>query len=297
MNSPLLLSICIPTYNRVSYLKECIESIVNQTWYSDEKVEIIISDNASTDSTAELIESYAKRYKNIHYSPNLENIGADRNIIKILQMGNGKYIWGISDDDIVLPEAFDAVLELLETNTDPDIWLFQTNFDVLNTFDTSKKDIVSYLWKEKTTTVFANIHELYKSYNYRHNGLSFFSIHIFSSQIHGLDIWNIPITQYPHSCVAWLIGNKKAMFLWYSAIGFRQNNSSIENMGSFKVFFRIFVTDFLKYKNFLKVQNSYVSQKELLLLLCKMFVYSLFFWLKWCIKHIKERSIRFISTK
>lgn len=50
----LMLSICIPTYNSRESLGRCIDSIVNQSAFSD-KIEIIISDNASEDTTMELI--------------------------------------------------------------------------------------------------------------------------------------------------------------------------------------------------------------------------------------------------
>ena len=56
MNKPLL-SICIPTYNRAHYLKECLGSIVAQFDDRDvrDNVEVVVSDNASPDNTRELV--------------------------------------------------------------------------------------------------------------------------------------------------------------------------------------------------------------------------------------------------
>ena len=56
-----LLSICIPTYNREKYLQDTLESIVSQDIFKNTNdVDIVISDNASTDGTRELVEKYLK---------------------------------------------------------------------------------------------------------------------------------------------------------------------------------------------------------------------------------------------
>lgn len=70
---PLTL-ICITTYNRCEYLQKSIETIVIQNEFKAGKIEIIISDHASTDITKEKCEKYARRYENIHYFRNIENI-------------------------------------------------------------------------------------------------------------------------------------------------------------------------------------------------------------------------------
>lgn len=63
-NKQPLLSICIPTYNRSTYLEEALCNIINDTSFSDD-IEIIISDNASTDNTQEIVSKYIKHYSNI----------------------------------------------------------------------------------------------------------------------------------------------------------------------------------------------------------------------------------------
>lgn len=87
MNKPLL-SICIPTYNRGNYLVNSIESIINQEEFKTKEVEIIISDNASTDNTEQIGRRYGSQYENIHYFRNAENI-RDRNFPLVLSKGNG----------------------------------------------------------------------------------------------------------------------------------------------------------------------------------------------------------------
>ncbi|MDD2524542.1 MAG: glycosyltransferase, partial [Endomicrobiaceae bacterium] len=63
MNNPLL-SICIPTYNRADYLNQSIQSIVNSDGFGD-KVEIVISDNCSTDNTEITCLQWSEKYTNI----------------------------------------------------------------------------------------------------------------------------------------------------------------------------------------------------------------------------------------
>lgn len=93
-----ILSICIPTYNRADYLKKSLDSIVNQDEFTDE-VEIVISDNASTDSTQEIAETYCEKYKNIKYFRNEENILA-KNHPLALQRATGS-LRKLSNDTLV----------------------------------------------------------------------------------------------------------------------------------------------------------------------------------------------------
>lgn len=91
MNKPLV-SICIPTYNRVDALRRCVESIIENKYYSPNIVEIVISDNCSTDGTLEYVQTIVtnKDY-NIVYNRNEENIGGDLNFIKVLSIAHGEF--------------------------------------------------------------------------------------------------------------------------------------------------------------------------------------------------------------
>ena len=86
----LLVSICIPTYNRVDALKRCVDSIIQNKYYSPESIEIVISDNCSTDGTQEYVQGVvANRNCNILYNRNENNIGGDLNFIKVLSIAHG----------------------------------------------------------------------------------------------------------------------------------------------------------------------------------------------------------------
>lgn len=96
MASDIILSICIPTYNRASYLDKCLRSIVSQVGNNTE-VEVLISDNVSEDNTRAVSEAYTREFKNVKYFRNEINIGGDRNFLRVLSLGKGKYLKLLND--------------------------------------------------------------------------------------------------------------------------------------------------------------------------------------------------------
>lgn len=96
------LSICIPTYNRARFLPDLFDSILAQTGCTIE-VEVVVSDNASTDETAAVIETYRDRLPNLVYVRADENIGADRNFLRVIEYASGDYCWLMGSDDKLEP--------------------------------------------------------------------------------------------------------------------------------------------------------------------------------------------------
>jgi glycosyltransferase involved in cell wall biosynthesis len=110
-----LLSICIPTYNRVGTLQQTLSSILPQV-ATNEAVEIVIADNASTDGTEELVSEVSREHPFLRYHRNAQNLGFDGNIATCLKLAEGEYISFFSDDDIALPGTFARVLAELSTH-------------------------------------------------------------------------------------------------------------------------------------------------------------------------------------
>jgi glycosyltransferase involved in cell wall biosynthesis len=111
-----LLSIAIPTFNRSSKLRRCLETFASEindinTGY----VEIIVSDNASTDETANTFSEWRLKHPSItsFYFKNNENFGVDANCHLAIKRSNGNYVWLFGDDDVVLPGAVDKIIALL----------------------------------------------------------------------------------------------------------------------------------------------------------------------------------------
>jgi len=101
-----LISICIPTYNRAGYLGETLESALPQV---GPDVEVVVSDNGSTDGTEEMIRHYQNRNPAIRYFRNHSNEGFDRNILRCVERAAGEYVWFLGSDDVVK----DGVVEVV----------------------------------------------------------------------------------------------------------------------------------------------------------------------------------------
>lgn len=104
------LSICIPTYNRAAFLGQALDSIIAQ---ATDEVEIVISDNASTDDTEALVRDYQARFPRLRYHRNPENLGADRNFLKVVEIAQGEYGWLLGSDDALAEGAVATVLSRL----------------------------------------------------------------------------------------------------------------------------------------------------------------------------------------
>src|SRR5260221_12585479 len=109
----ILLSVCIPAYNRAAYIEETLESIISQ---DNGKIEIIISDNASVNDSDKILKSHAEKYDYITYVRNEKNIGADLNYINVVRQAKGKYCVIFGSDDILLPGAIEDLCSILEAN-------------------------------------------------------------------------------------------------------------------------------------------------------------------------------------
>lgn len=90
-----LISIAMTTYNGEKYLREQLDSILNQTY---KNIEIVVCDDCSTDSTSKILEEYSNKYNNIRVFYNTETNGVNKNFEKVINLCMGDYI-AISDQD------------------------------------------------------------------------------------------------------------------------------------------------------------------------------------------------------
>lgn len=115
MGAPLL-TIAIPTYNRSSLLDLALSQLVPQVVSSQGRVELIVSDNCSTDGTRSIVEGYLASGAPIRYIRNKSNIGPDRNFEECFRMASGKYLLIVGDDDVVLDGALERLVLFLDKN-------------------------------------------------------------------------------------------------------------------------------------------------------------------------------------
>jgi len=118
------VSIGMPVYNGERFLREALESLLNQT-YRD--FELIISDNASTDSTSAICAEYAARDPRIRYIRQSENIGASANFRFVFNESLGRYFMWAAHDDVRAPEF----IEVAVRNFTPDDACIAGSFDLI----------------------------------------------------------------------------------------------------------------------------------------------------------------------
>lgn len=112
------LSVVIPTYNRAFFLKETLESIYDQI---TEEIEVVVSNNGSTDETLKILLEFSSRYPSCFSYKSLENNqGIDANILSAISLAKGEYIFLFSDDDLLTKQALSRILDQIQ-NGDVDL--------------------------------------------------------------------------------------------------------------------------------------------------------------------------------
>jgi glycosyltransferase involved in cell wall biosynthesis len=112
----ITVSVIIPNYNHAAYLKQRIESVINQSY---QNIEIIILDDCSTDDSKDIIEQYRghEKVKQIIY--NEINSGSTfKQWKKGIELAKGEYIWIAESDDIAKPNLLAELIEIIHTNPD-----------------------------------------------------------------------------------------------------------------------------------------------------------------------------------
>ena len=105
------ISVIMPVYNGEKYLREAIDSILNQT-FSD--FEFIIIDDGSVDRSPEVIKNYTD--PRIRFYVNEKNMGVAATLNRGLELATGEYIARMDSDDIALPERFDKQVSYMDTH-------------------------------------------------------------------------------------------------------------------------------------------------------------------------------------
>ncbi|MGC1216041.1 MAG: glycosyltransferase [Phormidesmis sp.] len=127
VNAPPTLSIGLPVYNGEDFITQALDSFQNQTF---QDFEIIISDNASTDRTAEICQQYINDDSRISYYRSDNNLGAAWNYNRTFDLATGKYFKWASHDDLCDSSYLEKCIDILEQ--DSSIVLCYTNTTVIN---------------------------------------------------------------------------------------------------------------------------------------------------------------------
>ena len=230
-----ILSICIPTYNRAKYLAEALDSIINSIRGFEDKVEIIISDNASTDDTMDVVKEYQSRYNFIRYNRNSENV-IDKNFFIVASLAKGKYIWIFADDDKMEKSAVSTVLGLIKQNYN----LIVCNYSIWDS--TFTKKLKNIFYRISKDIIYIDHNKILKELG---NKLQFLSSIVVKKDI----FFNIDEEEYSSlheygvsfafSLYCGIMNNVKAVLIAEPLLGYRGNNSPITDK---KTWYKYFAT-------------------------------------------------------
>ena len=205
-----ILSICIPTYNRIECLNNCLNSILIAKKNFNFNFEVCISDNGSEADVHSLVKKYNQDLE-IIFNKNESNLGLGVNILKSVSLAKGEFVWILGNDDLLLPDTFFHLNRLLKIDGDID-------FFYINSFHLDSKVVL------KTNQTF-NTKELPKN-------MEKFSLYPKSFKTNFLNLVNHKIS------FDFILGMFLAIFrkkIWDSNL-FRINQDSIQDKEVYSTF-------------------------------------------------------------
>jgi abequosyltransferase len=228
-DTPPLLSICIPTRNRADCLRELLHSIASQ--YEDD-VEIVLSDDDSTDHTSEVVESFRSKFKRLQYSRSSPALRYDRNVLHLVGMARGRFCWLFGDDDRIEPGGLAAVLKALRS--EPDLTGLTTGRVSYDSALSQRLSVRSL--KQTDTMIFTNAEEALLQLLDR--------LGFLSCQVVNRAAWNAVVESdnlEPYFAgyvqlyiIARMLKNAPRWeFLAHESVGFRSDNDSFRVLGIF----------------------------------------------------------------
>jgi glycosyltransferase involved in cell wall biosynthesis len=137
MNSEMV-SIVMATYNGEKYLRQQLDSILEQTY---QHIELVVVDDASTDKTLSVLEEYAAMDSRVHVFPAEKNLGLVANFERGLRLANGEFIMLADQDDIFRKDKIELQLAALQDHPNRDLVVSD-----LSLIDESGKEIAPSMW-------------------------------------------------------------------------------------------------------------------------------------------------------
>ncbi|WP_413287827.1 glycosyltransferase family 2 protein [Bdellovibrio sp. HCB337] len=155
-NAAPLVCICIPCYNSEKTIGETIQSALKQT-YSNFIIRVL--DNASTDRTLQIVESFKDERITIYRSE--KNIGAIANFDRCIELACGKYTEIFHADEVYEPEIVARQVESLESNPEAGVAFTEAFLIDSESKAFGQTSVARYLGREKGQTVLLNYEELF----------------------------------------------------------------------------------------------------------------------------------------
>jgi abequosyltransferase len=230
VENPPLLSICIPTRNRAPYLRVLLDSIAGQL---HPEVELVISDDGSTDATPEVVQSSRASIPRLQYARWEPAVRYDRNVLKVVQLAQGNFCWLFGDDDRMENEALLKALHALRENRD----LTGITVDRVNYDHDLSREIPVRPPRQSQTIIFQNAETAFLELLDR---LGFLSCQIVNRRYwldivesENLEPYFLNYVQL-YLIARMMVLRPRWMFLAEKCVGFRSDNDSFRTLGAFE---------------------------------------------------------------
>lgn len=224
-----LLCLCIPIYNRQSYLIRMLDRFLEDADLFDDNIELLISDNCSQEDLESICENYKKRGLKLLFHRNEENLGSNGNFLWCFNNGKCKYLWLLGSDDIPKRGVLRKIVSYLNNN---DYGLVHLSINP----------------REKELNTYFDANEMAVAVSY---WITFMSSNIIlTSTLNPLDLleykdtWIVQVPAYLNAC---LVSPRNAVL--YFGYPFEKENDN-KNNGGYNLF-QVFIENlFLIYNDF-----------------------------------------------
>lgn len=141
------VSVIVPVYNSEQELRDCLDSLVEQT---EKDIEIIVIDDGSTDNSPKIEAEYQKKYPNVKVYRNERNLGQSETRNRGIELAEGDYIAFLDSDDYVNPGMYEELYQAAVDNNMPELIVTGLSFVKGNEY--RKKDL-TFIGKQSTTII------------------------------------------------------------------------------------------------------------------------------------------------
>jgi len=142
-NKKPLVSVLVPAFNHQKYVEEAVLSVINQS-YGYENIQLIITDDCSSDKTVSILKELESRYK-FRLIIHSNNLGVSSTLNEMISIADGKYITSFASDDVMILNRIEKQVKILEENNDIDVLagesiLIDENSKVIGNITTNSTD-------------------------------------------------------------------------------------------------------------------------------------------------------------
>jgi glycosyltransferase involved in cell wall biosynthesis len=157
--NPLVTIICL-SYNHEKFVKETLNSVVNQNY---SPIELIIVDDCSSDTTKSIIEDWLLSYPEVQFIANEINLGNTKSFNNALKIAKGDYIIDLAADDLLVPNGIQIQVDAFQNSTFKNLGIVYGNAEIINengSFNSYYFPIDAngnVIYKRKTGDIYASV--------------------------------------------------------------------------------------------------------------------------------------------